>query len=90
MRRNLPAYACESVGTAITLFVGVSAVAFMWSPASSVPVVDNGMLRPFLTGIMFAGGATAVVYSPLGQISSEFLGALAGVEATSERVAGRA
>lgn len=51
------------------LFIGVSAVAFMWGPASPVPVVPNGALRRLLTGIMFAGGATAVVYSPLGQIS---------------------
>ena len=51
------------------LFIGVSAVAFMWSPGSPVPVVSNGALRRLLTGILFAGGATAVVYSPLGQIS---------------------
>lgn len=69
MRRNLSAYACEFAGTAIMLFIGVSAVAFMWAPGSPVPVVPNGALRRLLTGIMFAGGATAVVYSPLGQIS---------------------
>lgn len=51
------------------LFIGVSAVAFMWAPGSPVPVVSNGALRRLLTGMMFAGGATAVVYSPLGQIS---------------------
>lgn len=51
------------------LFIGVSAVAFMWAPGSPVPVIPNGALRRLLTGIMFAGGATAVVYSPLGQIS---------------------
>lgn len=51
------------------LFIGVSAVAFMWGPGSPVPVVPNGALRRLLTGILFAGGATAVVYSPLGQMS---------------------
>jgi aquaporin Z len=51
------------------LFIGVSAVAFMWAPGSPVPVVSNGPLRRLITGVMFAGGATAVVYSPLGQIS---------------------
>jgi len=51
------------------VFIGVSAVAFMWAPGSPVPVVENGMLRRLLTGIIFAGGGTAVVYSPLGQIS---------------------
>ena len=51
------------------VFIGVSAVAFMWAPGSPVPAVENGMLRRLLTGIIFAGGGTAVVYSPLGQIS---------------------
>lgn len=69
MRRNLSAYVCEFAGTALMLFIGVSAVAFMWAPGSPVPVVPNGALRRLLTGLMFAGGATAVVYSPLGQIS---------------------
>jgi aquaporin Z len=69
MRRNVSAYLSEFAGTAIMLFIGVSAVAFMWGPGSPVPVVPNGALRRLLTGIMFAGGATAVVYSPLGQIS---------------------
>jgi aquaporin Z len=69
MRRNLAAYLAEFSGTAIMLFIGVSAVAFMWAPASPVPVVPNPVLRRLLTGILFAGGATAVVYSPLGQIS---------------------
>src|SRR3954466_2185275 len=69
MRRNLSAYLSEFAGTAIMLFIGVSAVAFMWAPGSPVPVVPNGALRRLLTGLMFAGGATAVVYSPLGQIS---------------------
>ena len=69
MRRNLSAYLSEFAGTAIVLFIGVSAVAFMWGPGSPVPVVPNGALRRLLTGILFAGGATAVVYSPLGQMS---------------------
>jgi aquaporin Z len=69
MRRNLSAYLCEFGGTALMLFIGVSAVAFMWAPGSPVPVIQNGPLRRLLTGLLFAGGATAVVYSPLGQIS---------------------
>jgi aquaporin Z len=69
MRRNVSAYACELAGTALMLFVGVSAVAFMWAPGSPVPPVANALLRRLLTGVLFAGGATAVVYSPLGQIS---------------------
>lgn len=51
------------------LFVGVSAVAFMWGSGSPVPPIEPPVLRRFLTGLLFAGGATAVVYSPLGQRS---------------------
>ncbi len=62
MRRNLSAYTSEFAGTAIMLFIGVSAVACMWGPGSPVPIVPNGALRRPLTGIMITGGATAVVY----------------------------
>ena len=69
MRRNLSAYWCEGAGTALMLFIGVSAVAFMWAPGSPVPPIGNAALRRLATGLLFAGGATAVVYSPLGQLS---------------------
>src|SRR5438552_9738901 len=69
MRRNFSAYLSEFAGTAILLFIGVSAVAFLWSPASPVPVVPNAALRRLLTGALFGSAVTAVVYSPLGQIS---------------------
>lgn len=62
-------YMCEFVGTAMMLFVGVSAVALMWGSGSPIPPVPSDVLRRFLTGVLFAGGATAVVYSPLGQRS---------------------
>jgi aquaporin Z len=73
MRRNLSAYFAEFAGTALMMFVGVSAVSFIWGPGSPVPVVPYPALRRLLTGLMFAGGATAVVYSPLGQISGGHL-----------------
>jgi aquaporin Z len=69
MQRRLLVYACEFAGTAVMLFVGVAAVALMWGAGSPIPAVENAALRRFLTGLLFAGGATAVVYSPLGQIS---------------------
>ena len=62
-------YACEFLGTGVMLFVGVTAVALMWGAGSPVPVVGSDIFRRFLTGLLFAGGATLVVYSPLGQIS---------------------
>lgn len=69
MRRNLPVYLCEFVGTGLMLFWGITAVAFMWGANSPVPVIAIPALRRLVTGLLFAGGATAVVYSPLGQRS---------------------
>lgn len=51
------------------LFWGVTAVAFMWGAASPVPAIQVPALRRLVTGLLFAGGATAVVYSPLGKRS---------------------
>ena len=51
------------------LCIGASAVALMWGAGSPVPVLEPPLLRRFVTGVLFAGGATAVVYSPLGQRS---------------------
>ena len=69
MPRKLSLYACELAGTALMLFWGVTAVAFMWGAGSPVPPITNLALRRLVTGVLFAGGATAVVYSPLGQRS---------------------
>ena len=69
MHPKFSLYACEFAGTALMLFIGISAVAFMWAPGSPVPAVSNPALRRLITGLLFAGGATAVVYSPLGQRS---------------------
>jgi hypothetical protein len=69
MRRNLSIYACELAGTAFMLFWGVSAVALMWGSGSPPPIVPVPALRPLITGLLFAGGATAVVYSPFGKRS---------------------
>lgn len=69
MRRNLPVYACEFAGTAVMLFWGITAVALMWGAGSPVPVIQVPALRRLVTGLLFAGGATAVVYSPLGKRS---------------------
>jgi aquaporin Z len=69
MRRNLPVYACEFAGTALMLLCGITAVALMWGSGSPVPPIANSALRRLVTGFLFAAGATAVVYSPLGQRS---------------------
>ena len=51
------------------LFWGISAIALMWGSGSPLPVVPVPALRRLITGLLFAGGATAVVYSPLGKRS---------------------
>ena len=73
MHRNLAAYLSEFAGTVIMLFVGVSGVAFLWGPASPIPVVAHEALRRLVTGGLFGAAVTAVVYSPLGQISGGHL-----------------
>lgn len=69
MRARTLIYFCEFAGTAVMLFLGVSAVTLMWGAGSPVPAIEPPALRRFLTGLLFAAGATFVVYSPLGQRS---------------------
>lgn len=67
---KLQAYIAEFLGTAGMVAFGLLAVGFFWSaasPAAALPVSDG--LRRLVTGFFFAGGATALIYSPLGRIS---------------------
>ena len=73
VRDAIVLYACECAGTAVMLFLGVSAIALMWAPGSFVPAIEPPVLRRFITGLLFAAGATAVVYSRLGQKSGGHL-----------------
>lgn len=68
------AYASEFLGTGLMLGFGLLAVAMFWSASS--PLADlaiNPGLRRLMTGFCFAGGATLLIYSPLGQISGGHL-----------------
>jgi aquaporin Z len=63
-------YAAEFAGTFLLLLVGLSAVVVDFAHGSPVPRwLPDENLRRLLTGILFAGGATAIVYSPLGRTS---------------------
>lgn len=65
-----PEYISEFFGTAIMVGFGLFAIAFFWSSSSPAPeYIPNESLRRLVTGFFFAGGATSVVYSPLGQRS---------------------
>ncbi len=62
--------AAEFAGTALLLLLGVSAIVVNFSTAS--PVIDavpSADVRRLLTGVLFAGAATLIVYSPLGRTS---------------------
>ncbi|MDA3949895.1 MAG: aquaporin [Spirochaeta sp.] len=64
------AWLAELAGTAGMVGFGLLAVGFFWSaasPAAAMPVGDA--TRRLITGFFFAGGATLLIYSPLGRIS---------------------
>ncbi|MHB8782491.1 MAG: MIP/aquaporin family protein [Desulfobacteria bacterium] len=64
------ACAAEFAGTFFMVAWGLSAVVFMMSASSPMHSLMPGYrVRLLLTGILFAAGGTAVVYSPLGQRS---------------------
>jgi aquaporin Z len=76
-RRRLPAlspYAAEFLGTGIMLVVGLSAVSVDFGAGSFVATtVPSALVRRLITGTIFAGGATLVVYSVLGRVSGGHL-----------------
>lgn len=70
MKQQHRAYIAEFLGTALMLGFGLLAVAVFWSagsPAADLPFGPG--LRRLVTGFFFAGGATLIIYSPLGQLS---------------------
>jgi aquaporin Z len=74
MPNHLPEYLAEVAGTALMMLIGIGAIALMWASVSPVPGwIESPDLRRLLTGRMFAGGATLVVVSPLGQRSGGHL-----------------
>jgi aquaporin Z len=67
-------YLAEYVGTTLLLLVGLSAVCADFAVRSPVvSALQDTSLRRLLTGIIFAGAITAIVYSPLGRRSGAHL-----------------
>lgn len=67
-------YLSEFFGTAIMMGIGIGAVVFMWSDGSVMAeLIPSAPWRRLATGLLFAGGGTAVVLSPLGQRSGGHL-----------------
>lgn len=74
MKAHVPEYLAEFFGTAIMMTVGIGAVVLMWSEGSIMrDWIPSDTARRLVTGLMFAGGGTAVVLSPLGQRSGGHL-----------------
>ncbi|MEN9526567.1 MAG: hypothetical protein RLY56_518 [Pseudomonadota bacterium] len=74
MKLNWSEYLSEFFGTAIMMAIGIGAVVFMWSSGSVMSeLIPSEPWRRLATGILFAGGGTAVVLSPLGQRSGGHL-----------------
>lgn len=74
MKDHLPEYFAEFLGTAIMMTIGIGAVTVMFAAATPLRTwIPSDDVRRLITGIIFAGGATAVVLSPLGQRSGGHL-----------------
>jgi aquaporin Z len=66
-------YISEAVGTFVMMLVGLSAIALNFGTAFMAEAIPSAQWRLLLTGMLFAGGATLVVYSPVGRISGAHL-----------------
>lgn len=67
-------YVAEFAATFLLLLIGLSAVVVNFAADSPIPSwIESENVRRLLTGLLFAGGATAVVHSPLGQRSGGHL-----------------
>lgn len=73
-RPHCAAYLAELVGTALLVFVGLSAVIFDFGRGSPVAVLlPDPFLRRLLTGLLFGGTGALIALSPLGRISGAHL-----------------
>ena len=67
-------YLAELMGTALMIFVGLSAVVFNMSEGLPMAnLLPSHSLRLLLTGIIFAGSGSLVAISPLGKLSGGHL-----------------
>ncbi len=71
---HLAEWSSELAGTAILLFIGVSAISLDFGPGSPVArAVPSTSLRLLFTGMLFAGSGSLVAVSPLGRRSGAHL-----------------
>jgi len=62
-----------SIGPFLMMLIGISAIALNFGTAVMQELIPSFSVRLLLTGVLFAGGATSVVYSPVGRISGAHL-----------------
>jgi aquaporin Z len=72
-RQRVAYYLSEFIGTFVMMAIGISAIVLNFGTQLMGEVIPSNSVRLLLTGILFAGGATMVVYSPVGRISGAHL-----------------
>ncbi len=73
MTGKLSYYLSEAIGTFFMMFIGISAIVLNFGTTFMSEAFPSANWRLLITGIMFAGGATLVVYSPVGRVSGAHL-----------------
>jgi aquaporin Z len=69
MQHRITYYLSEFIGTFLMIFIGISAIVLNFGTLLMRESIPSYSLRLLFTGILFAGGATMVVYSPVGRVS---------------------
>jgi aquaporin Z len=73
MQQRIAYYASEFIGTFVMMIIGISAIVLNFGTVFMQEWIPSPAVRLLLTGFLFAGGATLVVYSPVGRISGAHL-----------------
>jgi aquaporin Z len=73
MNLRVKYYFSEFIGTFAMMFIGISAIVFNFGTQTMQEAIPSPSIRLLLTGFLFAGGVTLVVYSPVGRISGAHL-----------------
>ena len=73
MNLRVKYYFSEFIGTFAMMFIGISAIVLNFGTQTMQEAIPSFPVRLLLTGLVFASGATLVVYSPVGRISGAHL-----------------
>jgi aquaporin Z len=73
MNTRVKYYLSEFTGTFFFMLIGISAITLNFGTRFMQEAIHSFSLRLLLTAVLFAGGATLVIYSPIGRISGAHL-----------------